>query len=299
MPDDASIAAKGRAGEIIGLWPDGPPSVLPPTPPESSFEAPAGSALFSMLRNVSEPTLTVYAPDPAKANGVGVIVVPGGGWRILAWEHEGVQVAEWLADHGYAAFLLRYRVTATPEDPAEFWTLAAETARLHAEAPPHAKAPNSITELFPNDLFHHALDVAADDGRRAVAIVRERAAEFGVDPSRIGMIGFSAGAFLTVDVALEPGGPPLAFIAPIYGGETRGKPVPPDAPPMFVAITHDDGLLINIVENLYLDWSNANRSAELHVFRRGSHGFGMVKQGLPSDGWINLFESWLKDLGFG
>ena len=227
MPADASIAAKARAGEIIGLCPDGPPSTLSPKLRESTFEAPTGTALTTMLRNVSEPTLTVYAADPAKANGVGVIVVPGGGWRILAWEHEGVQVAEWLAQRGYAAFLLKYRVTETPEDSAEFWTQAMETANLHAEAPPYAKAPNSIIELFPNEAFHQALQVAADDGRRAVTIVPERAAEFGVDPARIGMIGFSAGAFLTVDVALNPG----ARRWPSSPRSTAAKPAAGRCPP--------------------------------------------------------------------
>jgi acetyl esterase/lipase len=87
----------------------------------------------------------------------------------------------------------------------------------------------------------------------------------------------------------------LAFIAPIYGGETCGAPVPADAPPLFTAVAQDD-LLVRIVEGLHADWSAADRPSELHEFRRGGHGFGMVRQGLPSDAWNDLFLAWLSDL---
>ena len=87
----------------------------------------------------------------------------------------------------------------------------------------------------------------------------------------------------------------LAFIAPIYGGETRGAPVPADAPPLFTAVAQDD-ILVKIIEGLHEDWSAADRSSELHVFARGGHGFGTVKQGLPSDRWTDLFLTWLDDL---
>jgi dienelactone hydrolase len=113
------------------------------------------------------------------------------------------------------------------------------------------------------------------------------------------MIGFSAGAFLVADVAMDPkGAKQIAFVAPIYGGETLGKPVPADAPPLFTCIAQDDKLLYKVVEGLYADWSNADRPAELHIFTRGAHGFGMVQQGLPVDKWIDLFGAWLADRGF-
>jgi acetyl esterase/lipase len=85
----------------------------------------------------------------------------------------------------------------------------------------------------------------------------------------------------------------------IYGGETQGRPVPADAPPLFTLIAQDDRLLFKIVEGLYANWSNADRPAELHIFARGAHGFGMIKQGLPVDRWIDLLGDWLKDQGFG
>jgi len=298
MADDAQLIS--AAQEVIHLWPDGPPDPLPNAGPETTYRWPAaGRDNTLMLRNVSDPTLTVFAPEQGKANGIGVIVAPGGGWRILAWEHEGVELAHWLAERGYTAFLLKYRVRSTPVDPEAFAAgVPAANSQLN-EPRPAAKAPRSLMGMIQDEKTNQAIAAAATDGHRALEIIRERADDWGVDPARIGMVGFSAGAFLTVDLAINPQGPPLAFIAPIYGGETRGRPVPKGAPPLFTCIAGDDRLLFRVVEGLYFDWSNADVPAEIHVFRRGSHGFGMVKQGLPSDRWIELFEAWLKDIGFG
>ena len=255
------------------------------------------------LRNVSEPTLTVFRPEAARANGVGVIVCPGGGWQVLAWEHEGLEVARWLNGRGYTAFLLKYRVAPTPASRDRFFAQQAATGARLAEPLTAAKAPRAMDDLLDGlgrrSELGHARDVAADDGRRALGLVRERAAEWGVDPAKVGMIGFSAGAFVVADVAVDPQGEPPAFVAPIYGGETRGKPVPADAPPLFACVAQDDRLLFHMVEGLYLDWSAADRSAELHIFARGAHGFGLIPQGLPSDRWADLFGAWLADRGFG
>lgn len=283
--------------EIIRLWPDGPPTKLEDAGPEVEFRGPVGTAGdAAMLRNVSEPTLTVYRP--AKPNGIGVIVCPGGGWRILAWEHEGTDVAQWLTAHGYTAFLLKYRVRGTPASQADF---DAEMMKMMSAVDVTRKgkrAPRVIGDVIPYETIRAAREAAADDGRRAIAIVRERAKAWDIDPAKVGIIGFSAGAFLVVDVAVDPRAAPLAFVAPIYGGETLGRPVPADAPPLFTVMAQDDILLYRLAEHLYADWTDAERSAEMHIYRRGSHGFGMVKQGSPSDRWINLFGDWLADQGF-
>jgi len=160
------------------------------------------------------------------------------------------------------------------------------------------KAPRALSDIVPYESIREACEAAADDGRRAIAIVRERAKEWDIDPNKIGMIGFSVGACLVADVAVDPRAAPLAFVAPIYGGETRGRPVPADAPPLFTVVAQDDFLIYRVVEGLYSDWTDAERSAELHIYRRGNHGFGMVKQGFPSDRWIDLFHDWLTELGF-
>src|SRR6516225_4907879 len=108
--------------EIIRLWPDGPPTGIDAdTPPEGAYRAQMGVAgELTILRNVSEATLAIYRPTNGKPNGVGVIVAPGGGWRILAWEHEGTDVVRWLTARGYSAFLLKYRVRGTPVSQADY-----------------------------------------------------------------------------------------------------------------------------------------------------------------------------------
>lgn len=307
MADDASarITTGTEGREVISLWSEPPARTIEGvTAPEEAYEPPMGIAERKIfLRNVSQPTLTVFRPEPGRANGVGVIVCPGGGWQVLAWEHEGLEVARWLTGRGYTAFLLKYRVAPTPASRDEFFAQQAATAARLAEPLNAAKAPRAMDDLLGGlgrrSQLGYARDVAADDGRRALALVRERASEWGVEQHKVGLIGFSAGAFLVADVAIDPQGAPPAFVAPIYGGETRGRAVPADAPPLFACVAQDDRLLFHMVEGLYLAWSEADRSAELHIFARGAHGFGLIPQGLPSDRWVDLFGAWLADRGFG
>ena len=285
--------------DVIRLWPEGPPTTLDGVGPEVEFRPRDGLAAdTTMLRNVSEPTLTVFRPTNGKPNGIGVVVCPGGGWRILAWQHEGLDVARWLTARGYTAFLLKYRLRGTPPTQAEY---DAQMAKMFSQIDLNRRgraAARAMSDIVPYESIRDARAAAADDGRRAVAIVRARAKEWAVDPAQVGMIGFSAGAFLVVDVAVDPRAAPLAFVAAIYGGETLGRPIPNDAPPLFTCIAQDDTLLYRVVEGLYSEWTDAARSAELHIYRRGDHGFGMVKQGMPSDRWIDQFGDWLADLGF-
>jgi acetyl esterase/lipase len=284
------------ATEIIKLWPDGPPTRIDGVPDEVEYPVRAGVAIGgTFLRNISDPMLTVFAPPAGSSNGVGVIVVPGGGWTINAWTHEGLDVARWLSALGYTAFLLKYRVQASPADQETFEAMMAVVDGNLAVPRPKAQKPRAIDDLISTPEYLAAREACADDGRRAIELVREHAARFDVRPNAVGMIGFSAGAFLAVDIALDPRATPLAFIAPIYGGETRGAPVPADAPPLFTTVAQDD-ILVNIIEGLHADWSAADRSSELHVFARGAHGFGMVQQGLPSDRWTDLFLAWLQDV---
>jgi acetyl esterase/lipase len=293
-----TLAPKSAVAEEVALWPGAPPepTACGPGPEQTFRNAVPDGRQTTMLRNVVTPTLTVYRP--AKANGVGVIVAPGGGWRILAWEHEGTDLCAWLTERGYTAFLLKYRLRGTPADPTEYEAqMTKMMARISPPASP-ATAPRRFDAILKDPELDRARAMAKADGQRALALVREHAAEWGVKPDRVGMIGFSAGAFLTADVALDPGGAPLAFAAPIYGGEVGASSVPKDAPPMFTAVAADDTLLFKVVEQMYLDWSNAGRPAEIHVYRRGGHGFGMAKQGFPSDGWTDLLQAWLTDLGF-
>lgn len=282
--------------EIMKLWLDGPPTRIDGVPDEVEYPVQAGVAKgTTFLRNISEPTLTVFAPAPGSSNGAGVIVVPGGGWTINAWTHEGLDVARWLAALGFTAFLLKYRVQASPADQSTFEAAMAVIDEGLAAPRRSTEKPTAISDLISTPAYLAAREACADDGRRAIELVREHSERFGLRPDALGMIGFSAGAFLAVDVALDPRAEQLAFIAPIYGGETRGAPVPADSPPLFTAVAQDD-ILVKIVEGLHADWSAADRPSELHVFARGGHGFGMVRQGLPSDRWTDLFVAWMDDV---
>jgi acetyl esterase/lipase len=284
------------ADEIIRLWPDGQPTRIDDVPDEVEYPVRAGVAAgTTFLRNISDPTLTVFTPPAGSGNGIGVIVVPGGGWTINAWSHEGLDVARWLTPLGFTAFVLKYRVQASDADQAAFEAQMAAIDTGLAVPLPAVKKPREIRQLISTDAYLQARAAAADDGRRAIALVREHAPRFDVRADAIGMIGFSAGAFLAVDVALDPRAEQVAFIAPIYGGETLGEPVPDDAPPLFTAVAQDD-ILVKIIEGLHADWTAADRPSELHAFARGGHGFGMISQGLPSDRWTDLFLAWLDDL---
>jgi acetyl esterase/lipase len=299
MADDARDArAAGEAIQVIPLWPGGPPGPARESRPEAWFrQTAAGGRETRMLRNVSEPALSVFAPAPGAANGAGLIICPGGGWRILAWEHEGEDMARRLAARGFTAFVLKYRLLHTPTGAAAFVARAAATAAQLAQRLA-ARPPEAVfAGLVSDETVKEGRRIAAEDGRRALALVRERAPDWGLDAARIGMAGFSAGAFLTMDVVMDPGGPPLAFAAPIYGGDTGGRPVPADAPPLFAAVAQDDALFVQASQALLAQWTQAGRPAELHVFARGGHGFGLERQGLPADRWIDLFEAWLGDLG--
>jgi acetyl esterase/lipase len=284
------------AAEVIRLWPDGPPTPIESGGEEIAYLVREGVAKGThFLRNISDPTLTVFTPAQDDANGRGVVIAPGGGWTINAWSHEGLDVARWLAGAGYTAFLLKYRVQRSQPDQERFEARMAASDGGLAARRPWAKLPTAISDLVSTEAYLAARAAAAEDGRRAIVVARAVAARFGVRPETVGLIGFWAGAFLAVDVAMDPRDDPLAFVAAIYGGETHGDPVPADAPPLFTVVAQDDSLA-RIVEGLHADWTAADRPAEHHVFARGAHGFGMVEQGLPSDRWTDLFLAWVTDL---
>jgi len=140
------------------------------------------------VRNVSNPTLTPVLPDPAKATGAAVIVAPGGAFYVLSIDSEGYKAARWLADHGVAAFVLKYRTQETPPDPEGYQAMIAQRMKAAAQAPTARIQP-------PPE--------ALADAQAAVRLVRGRAAEWGVDPTRVGFLGFSAGAIAAVSAALS------------------------------------------------------------------------------------------------
>ena len=240
------------------------------------------------VRNVSVATLTPFLPPKGTASGAAVIVAPGGGFLGLAIDTEGYRVAQWLSDHGIAAFVLKYRVLPTP---AKFETFRSEMIAVRTGTGPASFA-------LPADTPPRALE----DARVALATVRGNAANWGVDPKRVGMMGFSAGARTTISAALASGtGARPDFIAPIYGplyGPYSAEDVKSDAPPMFAAIAADDPLYIGKGYSLIDAWIKAKRPVEFHLFQNGSHGFGMGKPGTTAMDWIVQFRRWMDANGF-
>lgn len=253
--------------------------------PESRVEEGWHSQYGSMFaRNVSIATLTPFLPSKSNASGAAVIVAPGGGFRTLSMENEGWDVAKALAKKGVAAFVLKYRLNPTPADLAEY-------ASPKRPASPPARRP--VTAQDPALAF--APQVA--DATAAFEVIRNRSAEWNIDPSKVGMIGFSAGAMLTLSTALYGKNVNPAFLGDIYGPLSAVK-VPADAPPLFIALAADDPLFSNAGFGLIESWKAAKRPVEFHFFERGGHGFGMYQKETTSTGWFEAFASWLRMHGF-
>ena len=245
----------------------------------------------TMIRNVVKPTLTAYLPDKNKATGTAIVICPGGGFHFHSWDSEGVEVAKWLRDRGVAAFVLKYRLLDTGATQEEF--------QKHLDVLFGRRAsvadPTDAAALQKEQAERKAIPMlAAADGRQAMKIVRQRAAEWGVSADRIGIMGFSAGAAVVMGVVMDHSAESRPnFAAPIYGGSTGGAPVPADAPPLFILVAGDDVPNAIGSAKLYSEWRSADKPAELHIYSKGGHGFGMNKRGLPVDSWIERFGDWL------
>lgn len=243
-----------------------------------------------MARNVSTATLTPFLPEPGKANGAAVIVAPGGGFRWLSMGNEGWEVAQALAERGISAFVLKYRLQPTPE------SLDAFRATMNPTPAPGAAPSGASPSGAPANPPGRNLADQLEDAEAAYALIVRRAGEWGVDARRLGMIGFSAGAGLTMHAALNSRSMELAFIGPIYGGMGPVE-VPKDAPPMFNAIATDDFLFrgqFGVVES----WFKAGRPVEFHLYQNGGHGFGLGNPNRTSNRWFDAFVHWLEVNGF-
>jgi len=223
--------------------------------------------------NVVNPTLTVFPAD--NANGAVVIVCPGGGFHFLSINSEGNEVARWLVKKGVTVFVLKYRVAhVTTDDP--FGYMLDQNHRKEWDAEMVQTIPFSVA-----------------DGREAISYVRGHAAEYGIDQNRIGIIGFSAGGTVAASAAFNYSKDNRPdFVAPIYAympASLMGD-VKDDAPPMFLVCATDDQ--INLAPHsieLYNRWLASKHSAEMHLYAKGGHGFGMNVQHLPADHWIDRF----------
>jgi len=236
------------------------------------------------VRNVTRPTLTPVRPDPAKATGAAVIVAPGGAFMALSMSHEGWDVAQALADRVITAFVLKYRLLPTPKDEAEAGKYV--WAKMMEGIPDPTKQP-----VLTNPQ-------ATEDGLAALKMVREHAAEWGVDPARVGMIGFSAGAMTSLQTVLAAkSGERPAFFGYIYGPQAKID-VPADASPMFDAIALDDPLFPSMGFPIAQAWLAAKRPVEIHGYQQGSHGFGLGKPNTTTTLVLDEFIAWLSMQGF-
>jgi acetyl esterase/lipase len=252
---------------------------LPGATASESWHSQYGSRF---ARNVTIATLTPFLPDPAKATGTAVVVAPGGGFRTLSMENEGWDVARALAARGVAAFVIKYRLNQTPPDMAAFEKSMAEMFAGAAQPRSRPNPEQAIAGLAPQ----------IADSRAAFQLIRRRAAEWKVDPNRIGMVGFSAGAMLTMATALAGEDAKPAFIGNIYG-PLASINVPSDAPPLFVALAADDPLFANSGFGLIESWKAAKRPVEFHYYEQGGHGFGMYPKETTSTGWFDAFVAWM------
>jgi acetyl esterase/lipase len=275
------LANAAHAQKVIRLYPGAAPGSEKWTHQEKEYFSPIWNT--QVVTNVSQPTLTAYVPEGGIATGTAVIVCPGGGFHALSINSEGVDVAKWLNAKGVTAFVLKYRLVPTGEDGVK---------DLMAKIGNRQKMEEDSATVIP---------LACADGLAAVSYVRKHATEFGIFPNRIGLMGFSAGGTVTASAAFNYTAENRPdFLAPIYAymGAVKEAGVPTDAPPMFVVAASDDqlGLAPDSV-NLYSKWLAAKKPVEIHMYSRGGHGFGMRKQNLPSDLWIERFGDWLQTQG--
>jgi acetyl esterase/lipase len=226
-------------------------------------------------------------PDRATGTGTGIVIAPGGGFHFLSMDNEGAWVAQRLAERGVAGLVLHYRVMPTAVDRDAF-----DRQVDRAFSDPEVMSQAHAT--------HHC--TAVEDGATAVRYVRDHAAGWHLDPDRIGMLGFSAGAYVTGATVVEA--PPQArpaFGGLIYPSRVEGAAVPRPTPPLFLAWASDDPLGEAIVGSalaIYDTWRTAGGSVEAHAYATGGHGFGMAPRGTGSDRWFDEFCAWLDARGY-
>ena len=243
-----------------------------------------------VIRNVSQTALIPFLPDPAKATGAAVILAPGGGTLVHCMDVQ-YQMAKWLNDRGIAAFVLKYRLVPTPKDLSAFLRVV------------ERRPPIVYSDIVPEKVQLEESAMTHDDGLEAVRYVRIHASRFKVSPHRVGFMGFSAGGFTAVGVALEADHSSRPdFVALIYGAMPGEITVDASAPPIFIAATSDDplyavGASVDPYLNIYRAWQQAHISAEIHMFATGGHGFGITPHAKSSDQWSGLLDHWLHEQG--
>jgi acetyl esterase/lipase len=273
----------------IPIWPGTPPDAAleHTTGPEtvSTSTEKVGGKYVLMVNNVSQPTMTVYSPTVTNT-GVAMLVFPGGGYQLLAIDLEGTEICDWLNSRGITAILLKYRVPSRDKTN-PFW-----------ESP-----------------------LALEDAQRTLSLVRFHADQWGIDPHKIGVIGFSAGGHMVaatsthfnkrsyqpVDAVDQASCRPDFAIA-CYPGHlwsddegfrlNPNVPVTTNTPPTFLLQAENDNVDgVNQSLVYYVALKNAKVPVEMHLYAEGGHGFGLRRTKLPITGWPQLVETWLQTIG--
>jgi acetyl esterase/lipase len=282
--------AQVRAQGEIRLWPDGAPGSEDWSIPESVTSSPSGERVIT---NVSDPTLTVFLPDPGITTGAAALIAPGGALRVLGFDNEGVKVAQWLNERGVAGFVLKYRTlqqdASAPRSPLAGMpgpgaAPRQELAIVNANANP-APGDAALAEV---------LEYAVADAQAALRLIRANASDWRVDPRRVGIIGFSAGGGVAVGTALAAKSDASPdFLVSVYGPSLQDVNVPEHAPPLFIAVGATHFNVTNGCLALFAAWKAAGKPAEIHVYDGVSAGFGMTKRGQPVDAWTDRLYDWL------
>lgn len=268
---------------VLDVWPGKAPGETEAIAEEKVLEAKPNEPPVKRITNVSRPTLSVYRPSKDKNTGAAVLIAPGGGYNILAWDKEGEEVATWINTLGITGIVLKYRVPRRSD--------AAKGA------PPRQPLM---------------------DSQRALSLVRSKASEWSIDPKRIGMLGFSAGGHLTAatatsfnqrsydsiddidKVSCRPDFAVLIYPAYLVSDKDELSPgirITKECPPMFFAHAGDDRVKADNSVLMYLALKRAGVPAELHVYAAGGHGFGLRPSSSPSSTWPQRCAEWFRDQG--
>ena len=248
--------------------------------------------------NVSSPEMTVYLPDPSVATGAAMVVCPGGAFCLLSYTTEGTMVANELCKRGIAAIVLKYRTTPILNDKGEVTNDPEEMQKFvmalmsKSMTDPNLKATQNCLNMENSHL-------SFEDADRAISMVRQHAAKWGVNPDKIGIVGFSAGAVTSMHQVLEhseAGKPNFGGI--IYGGWTHDVKAPADAVPVFLCAPVNDIFYPEESYDVYMAWREAKLPVELHYYSDSQHGFGATPTGKSSDMWIDEMVHFMRDIEF-
>ncbi|PQZ84552.1 MULTISPECIES: alpha/beta hydrolase [unclassified Brevundimonas] len=272
-PPELPGVADDPAWEVVRIWSGAPIGDMPVPLPEARVLQDVGWRKITLLRDVSTPSVTIIRPREGTATGAAMVILPGGGFGGLAWDVEGTEVGEYLAERGVTAFVVRYRVR-TP--PSSAW-LSLATKGING-----ALEPGRIA--------------ASQDAMQAVRLIRQNADRYGVDPDRVGMMGFSAGAITLLRVLQDADEASRPNVAASVYGLLFDDAVRPEQTPMFVAVAQDD--LVKDARKIEAIWTAAGAPLEMHVYESGGHGFGLGRPGTGSMAFRADFETWLRGEGY-